>query len=390
MVKIEMSLHPSSLHPLEAARAHHMRHDLEMAWVDIAADTWNMQGKRPSLKCVRNAVARMEEQQFEAVAKLGYHRCGRKKELTTKQEQEIVQFVKMWRSKRFCTCAYIKRQLKLKVSQRTVARTLNRNGFFWKPVPKKTPLSDMDLEKRKAFVDKYGGKPASWWEANLNLVLDGVTLTKPPRNLSARQKHASQSIGHVWLKLGESVDKDVHTYNRYGVQLGTKVPLWGGFTGGGKFVLRLWTPRAKMTKQEWIANVPALKRAISSAESVCPERRTVKAKVWHDNERFLLVPEEYKKLGMQLVNFPPNSGDLNPIENVWAALRKELAVREQDDLGHGRALSTAQFRARVAQILKSFSEVREGKTHSFLQKLVRGMPKRLAKCAQHKYGRCGK
>ena len=93
---------------------------------------------------------------------------------------------------------------------------------------------------------------------------------------------------------------------------------------------------------------------------------------------------------MQLINFPTNSGDLNPIENVWAELRKELAKREQEHLDHGRVLTVAQFRARAAQILKSFEEVKEGQKHSYLEKLVLGMPKRLEKFAQHGFGRCGK
>ena len=32
----------------------------------------------------------------------------------------------------------------------------------------------------------------------------------------------------------------------YGVQLGTKVSLWGGFAGDGHFFLKLWSDRPKM------------------------------------------------------------------------------------------------------------------------------------------------
>ena len=73
---------------------------------------------------------------------------------------------------------------------------------------------------------KYEQKGGMWWVKNLNLVLDGVTLTMPPKNFHLRKRHAAQTITHVWVKSRESLDKDVHTYNRYGVQLGTKVPLW--------------------------------------------------------------------------------------------------------------------------------------------------------------------
>ena len=51
------------------------------------------------------------------------------------------------------------------------------------------------------------------------------------------------------------------TYNRYGVQLGAKVPLWGGFTGDGKFTLRLWSARSKFTKDEWAQQLPQLRKA---------------------------------------------------------------------------------------------------------------------------------
>ena len=198
-MKVEVTVHPQGLHPLVAARAYQLRTEDDMAWGDIAGEIVNMDGVRPSLKSVRNAVARVAEQSHKPVAELGYSRCGRRRELTRKQELVIVAFVKKWRNKRFCTCAYIKRYLKLSVGKRTIARTLGRHGFHWKAVPRKTPLSERDLETRKTFVDKYRDKTASWWEANMNLALDGVTLTKAPKNFSKRQMHAVHSV--YWAPL---------------------------------------------------------------------------------------------------------------------------------------------------------------------------------------------
>ena len=114
------------------------------------------------------------------------------------------------------------------------------------------------------------------------------------------------------------------------------------------------------------------------------------AKVWHDNEKFLLCPSTYTANGLTLVRFPPNSGDLNPIETVWARLRQDLAEREQEDLSQKRVLTTTQFKQRVAQLLSEYGEPADGQELSYLSKLVRGMPKRLAKCRARKYGRCGK
>ena len=41
--------------------------------------------------------------------------------------------------------------------------------------------------------------------------------------------------------------------------------------------------------------------------------------------KLLLCPDAYRRAGLVQVRFPPNSGDLDPIETVWAQLRKDLA-----------------------------------------------------------------
>ena len=97
----------------------------------------------------------------------------------------------------------------------------------------------------------------------------------------------------------------------------------------------------------------------------------------------------YQKHGLVQVRFPSNSGDLNPIETVWARLRKDLALREQEDLAARRTISVAQFRQRAAQIRNSYGCAAPGESHSYLRKLVSGMPRRLARCKANKHGRCG-
>ena len=145
-----------------------------------------------------------------------------------------------------------------------------------------------------------------------------------------------------------------------------------------------------MLKADWEAKVPVLKRAVDAAEARAPERATTRAKVWHDNEKFLLCPSTYTANGLTQVRFPPNSGDLNPIETVWARLRHDLAEREQEDLSQGRVLTATQIKRRVARLLYEYGEPADGEELSYLSKFVRGMLMRLAKCRARKYGRCGK
>ena len=357
---------------------------------DIIAEgeIFNLSGDIPGRKCVYSAIRRVEQMSSnEVVPATKYSNCGRKKALTDEEQERIVKFVKQWRHKCFCTCHYIRNELNLSVTPRTVNNVLDDAGYYWKPVPRIHGLTDEQLQKRKKFVDDHIHHPVSWWESRLNMVLDGVTLTMPPKTLSGREKHAAQRIANNWMRKGERLENDFHTFNRYGVQLGTKVALWGGFTGKGTFTLRLWTRTPKMTSEQWAALVPSVRAAVDEAYGDdVPSRPWV----WHDNERFLLCPDVYSQHGMSLHRFPPNSGDLNPIETVWAWLRRDLAIREQDDLQARRVLTPQQFRQRCSQILNSFAVCRPGKQHSPLQNLSRGMPKRLQRCKANSYGKCGK
>ena len=101
-------------------------------------------------------------------------------------------------------------------------------------------------------------------------------------------------------------------------------------------------------------------------------------------------PKLYKKAGLTSVCFPPNSGDLSPIETAWAELRKDLAAREFEDLKVNKVISVMSFKQRASQLLTSYSTPGPGEKYCYLERLARGMPKRLAKCKANGYGPCGK
>ena len=98
----------------------YLRKKQMMKWKEIQKEVKTMQGKRPqSDHAVRNAVARVDNAGARGIAATNYKNCGRrygedggKYMFTPNQEDEVVQFVKMWRNKKFCTSRTIKRQLK--------------------------------------------------------------------------------------------------------------------------------------------------------------------------------------------------------------------------------------------------------------------------------------
>ena len=379
-MKYTITVHPKGLSPAASAKAWYLRKKAKEPWSKILDQVKTVSGKRPGQKAVEYAVQRQDKlKRKELFPTLKYSNCGRKSELSDKDKEAIVNFVVKWRGKRFCTAKYTIRELKFRVKKKTVHRVLNKAGFKWRPVPRKSKLSPKELAQRKEWVDARLHWTSERWAQELGLVLDGVTLTRAPKPLTGAQKHAAQSIKSMWVKEGEALDNDLHTHNRYGVQLGLKVPLWGGFNGAGQFTYKFWSEKPKLDQDIWAHQIEtAVKRAASGK---C---------IWHDNEKFLKQADVYQQSGLKMVNFPPNSGDLNPIENVWSELRKELALREFEDIAANRTLTVQQFRQRVAQILNSFQVPKPGQTESYLQKLISGMPRRLAKCRDNGYGNCGK
>ena len=159
MVRVEVVVHPQGLGPTEAAKAWYMRVVQKMKFEDIRKKVKNAQGKTPQSKhCVENAVQRVTAAGKKGVAKTNYKNCGRKKALTPEEIKKVVDFVKSWRKKVFCTCRHIRGELTLKVSLATIARALNKNGYYWRAVPKKGPLSEDQLKKRREFVETYGDR----------------------------------------------------------------------------------------------------------------------------------------------------------------------------------------------------------------------------------------
>ena len=155
MVRVTTTVKAGGLHPLQACLAWHLRKEEENSWEQVAGKVETVEGRRPLEHALRNAVERVEAQQEESVpGRTGYANCGRQAKLTAEQIEQAVDFVKKWRHKRFCTCRYIRAALKLKVTTRTVARVLNRNGYFWRPLPQVRGLSESELAKRKAWIEK--------------------------------------------------------------------------------------------------------------------------------------------------------------------------------------------------------------------------------------------
>ena len=105
---------------------------------------------------------------------------------------------------------------------------------------------------------------------------------------------------------------------------------------------------------------------------------------------FFKIGSKQSRQGFAPFRLMPNNGDFNPIETVWAQLRKDFAKRKFEDFKHDTNIIAQHFKQRLAQILHSYDLESSGEEHSYLGKQVQGIPARLSKCRKNKYGPCGK
>ena len=156
MVVVPVVIHPRGLHPMEAVRAWQLHREEGLPLTEVRAEVQNLAGGAPSVKAVWSAVQRVSAMRDgDLLPSSRYENCGRKEKLSKADVKRIISFVKEWRNKRFCTCGYVKTALRLQVSNRTICNVLNRNGFFWRALPRVRGFSAEELRKRKAWIDQH-------------------------------------------------------------------------------------------------------------------------------------------------------------------------------------------------------------------------------------------
>ena len=133
------------------------------------------------------------------------------------------------------------------------------------------------------------------------------------------------------------------------------MPLWGAISLNGFQEIVVHRSK-KLTVDEW-AGVVRSGKLTAAARKLQPGPRSGPWKMLCDNEKFLKSKprrKEYKAKSMKMIHIPQRSLDLNPIEQFWSHLRRELRRKDNRDLLAKRApLGKMAYRARVRATLRS-------------------------------------
>ena len=133
------------------------------------------------------------------------------------------------------------------------------------------------------------------------------------------------------------------------------LPMWGGVAPGGFRVVTFHQTK-KLSTDEWVAALNAGKLR-SALLAVNPQRRRGPWTVVCDGEGFLragAAKDAYQEQGITLLQIPPRSPDLNPVEKFWSWLRREPVKLDVADLKAKRAIpGKTLYRERVRRLCHS-------------------------------------
>jgi transposase len=267
-------------------------------------------------------------------------RSGRPRITTQNVDQEIVDFA---RETPVTTPRVVRSELGVKASARTVRRRLDEVGLFGRLARVEFPLTEEHIRKRLDFAHTY----KHWTEAQWECVAFG----------DESYIHLGYQ-GQVWVQR----PSDMAFMTQYMVsghtQFAPKIGMWGCFSAHGIGPMRSFDD-----------NMDSRLYTDTMQRMMKPHSRSL----WPNQQWFYLQDNAayhastvsttwFHNHGIDVLPFPPHSPDLNPIENLWAVLKRRIDAHNASTIEDLRAIISSEWAAM---------------TDDFCARLAHSMPQRL-------------
>jgi transposase len=239
--------------------------------------------------------------------------------------------------------AKLKDKTGVSICHETVRRELKKQGIFAYSPVKRPKLNENHKISRFNLCNKWSDEPEEYWEKV-------IFSDECKFNL-----HNSDGKTYVWRKQGTGLEtRYLKETIKHG---GGFVMVWGCISskGIGRLVFIEGIMDSPYYKRILVNNLKRSATSMGLTDFIFQQDNDPK----HTSE---LLREYFERQEIKLLEWPSQSPDLNPIEHVWAHMKRCLA---------GKSFGTRdELKAELKSIWNSISS-------EFTAKLVKSMPRRI-------------
>ena len=203
------------------------------------------------------------------------------------------------------------------LSKRTIRRVLNILGYRFKQCRKKGILVKSDLEKRLKFARRCKRLPQTFWREGIAFYLDGVSFV----HKTNPSQHARTTRTRTWMKKGESLSRHCTTKGKKEGVSGRRASFMCAIAYGHGFIEAYQYQNkvdGEMCKQfiqdrfhDMFANSPNPRGKLFLQDG-------------DPSQNSALARQAMDAVGCRLFSIPPRSPDINPIENCFNNIRRQI------------------------------------------------------------------
>uniref|UniRef100_A0A674C7G8 Paired domain-containing protein n=1 Tax=Salmo trutta TaxID=8032 RepID=A0A674C7G8_SALTR len=288
--------------------------DLRKQIVDLHKSGSSLGAISKCLKVPRSSVQTIVFKYKHNVTTQPSYRSGRRHVLSVIDECTLVRKVQINPRTTAKDLVKMLEETGTKVSISTVKRVLYRHNLKGRSARKKPPLQNRHKKARQRFATAHGDKDHTFWR---NVLWSDETKLE----LFGHNDHC-----YVWRKKGDACKlKNTIPTMKHG---GGSIMLWGCFAAGGTGALHKIDGFMRkendvnILKQHLKTSVRKLKlgrKWVFQMDNDPKHTSKVVAKCLKDNK-------------VKVLEWPSQSSDLNPIENLWAELKKRVRARRPTNL----------------------------------------------------------
>ena len=298
------------------------------------------------------------------------HLSGRRRKLTPEHEASIVGSISELREREgsFSSRRLMEQTRIRHVSDRTVRRLLNRNGYYFLQTRKKGLMSQTDKEKRVEFATKMQANyPPNVWTDSIAFYLDGVSFVHKTNPMD----QARAPKGRVWRKKSEGLAQGCLAKGRK-AGTGGKVAKMMVAISHGKGVV-ICERYEKMDAQYFASFIDR------HFDTMFERSGKGATRLWlqdgDPSQNSKTACGAMARCNSELLKIPPRSPDLNPIENIFNIVSKKL---EKDALEGGITReSYEEFCNRVQRTIYNISQ-------ELIDKTIQSMNGRIAEIIRNR------